>query len=155
MTNLKELHLNFAMDQRLEDSSHFIEDWPLCRVSLKSDKTWPWLYLVPRREDVREICDLNPQDQALLSAEISMAQQALLTLYAPDKINTAALGNMVPQLHIHIFARYEDDIAWPRPVWAVQADEIPYTDEEKNTEIQKLKSCFENMRRGEQAACQR
>lgn len=143
------------MDQRLADSSHFIEDWKLCRVSLKSDKTWPWLYLVPMRDGVKEICDLGPQDQALLSAEISMAQQALMALYAPDKINTAALGNMVPQLHIHIFARYKDDIAWPRPVWAVQADEIPYTDEEKNTEIQKLKNCFDNMRRGEQAACQR
>lgn len=151
----KEALLGFTVDKRLEDSSHFIEDWDLCRVSLKSDRTWPWLYLVPRRENVREICDLSPQDQARLAAEIARAQQALMQLYAPDKINTAALGNMVPQLHVHVFARYKDDIAWPRPVWAVQADEMPYTEEEKNAEIQKLKGCFENMRRGEKAACQR
>jgi diadenosine tetraphosphate (Ap4A) HIT family hydrolase len=145
--------LGFVLDQRLESSSHFIEDWSLCRVALKSDRTWPWLYLVPRREGIREIYELSAQDQVQLVREMSMAAEALNLLYKPDKINTAALGNMVPQLHIHIFARYKDDPAWPRPVWAVQADEIPYTDEDKNVQIQKLKHCFDDLRRGNKAAC--
>src|SRR4051812_48763113 len=99
----------FVLDQRLESSSFFIEDWDLCRVSLKNDQTWPWLYLVPRREGVREIYQLSEQDQTLLIHEISKASRALMSLYKPEKINTAALGNMVPQLHIHIFARFKDD----------------------------------------------
>lgn len=141
--------MDFALDKRLDDSSHFIEDWPLCRVSLKSDRTWPWLYLVPRRGGIREMHELPAQDQVQLIREIGMAQQALQTLYTPDKINTAALGNMVPQLHIHIFARYKTDAAWPKPVWAIQTDEIPYTETDKLAEIQKLKSCFEKLRQGE------
>lgn len=141
--------MDFALDKRLDDSSHFIEDWPLCRVSLKSDRTWPWLYLVPRRDGIREMHELTADDQVQLIHEIGMAQQALQTLYTPDKINTAALGNMVPQLHIHIFARYKTDAAWPKPVWAIQTDEIPYTETDKLAEIQKLKSCFEKLRQGE------
>lgn len=140
--------MTFSLDKRLEDSSHFIEDWPLCRVSLKSDRTWPWLYLVPRRDGIREMHELTVADQIQLITEMGMAQQALQTLYAPDKINTAALGNMVPQLHIHIFARYKTDAAWPKPVWAIQTDEIPYTETDKLAEIQKLKSCFEKLRQG-------
>ncbi len=145
--------LTFTLDHRLADSSHFIEDWGLCRVSLKNDKTWPWLYLVPRRENIREICDLSAADQLLLVQEMALAQKALMALYAPDKINTAALGNMVPQLHIHLFGRYKTDAAWPRPVWAIQAEEIPYTEDEKNAEIQKLKACFAQLQRGEKTAC--
>ena len=149
----RETSLGFVLDQRLEGSSHFIEDWPLCRVALKSDRTWPWLYLVPRREGIREIYDLAAPDQAQLVREMAMAASALNLLYKPEKINTAALGNMVPQLHVHIFARYKEDPAWPRPVWAVQVPEIPYTDQDKNTEIQKLKDCFDALRRGNKAAC--
>lgn len=145
--------MGFALDHRLEGSSHFIEDWTLCRVALKSDRTWPWLYLIPRRENIREIYDLSTQDQLQLVREISMAASALNALYKPEKINTAALGNMVPQLHIHIFARYKHDPAWPRPVWAVQTEEIPYTEEDKSMEIQKLKRFFEEMRRGDKTAC--
>ena len=143
----------FTLDPRLESSSHFIADWPLCRVALKNDKTWPWLYLVPRREDIREIFDLSTQDQIQFVREVAMAGEALNALYKPDKINTAALGNMVPQLHVHVFGRYTTDPVWPKPVWAVQTAEIPYTDTEKNVEIQKLKDCFERMQRGEKAAC--
>jgi diadenosine tetraphosphate (Ap4A) HIT family hydrolase len=132
----------FILDHRLAESSFFIADWELCRVSLKSDKTWPWLYLVPRRNDIREIYELTAPDQNQLIHEISLASQALTALYRPDKINTAALGNMVPQLHVHVFARFKDDPAWPRPVWAVQQDEISYTEIERNAELQRLKECL-------------
>lgn len=136
----------FVLDHRLEGSSFFIEDWDLCRVSLKNDKTWPWLYLVPRRDNIREIYDLTPADRALLMHEISRAAEALHAIYQPEKINTAALGNMVPQLHVHVFARFKHDPAWPKPVWAVQTNEISYTDSEKNAEILKLKKSFGEMR---------
>lgn len=138
----------FSLDQRLEDSSFFIEDWDLCRVSLRNDSTWPWLYLVPRREKIREIFELTEQDQSQLIREISMASRALEQVYKADKINTAALGNMVPQLHVHVFARFKNDPAWPRPVWAVQRDEISYTESGRQQEIQKLKEGFSRIRTG-------
>lgn len=140
------------MDKRLAESSHFVEDWDLCRVCLKNDTTWPWLYLVPRRAGVSEIFDLSPDDQMLLAHEIARAGAAIKRLYNPDKINTAALGNMVAQLHIHVFGRYKTDAAWPGAVWSVQSTEIPYTEQGKMTEIQKLKNCFAEMR-GDKAAC--
>jgi diadenosine tetraphosphate (Ap4A) HIT family hydrolase len=137
---------SFVLDSRLADSSFFIEDWELCRVALKNDKTWPWLYLVPRRANIREIYELTAADQTLLIQEISWASKALQTVYQPEKINVAALGNMVPQLHVHVFARFKNDPAWPKPVWAVQLDEISYTDAERNTHIEKLKNCFGRIR---------
>ncbi len=136
----------FQLDYRLADSSIFIEEWDLCRVALKNDKTWPWLYLVPRRNDIREICDLTAADQEQLMREISTASRALQEIYSPDKINVAALGNMVPQLHVHVFARFRNDPAWPKPVWAVQLDEISYTDPEIKTGIEKLKNYFGRIR---------
>lgn len=145
--------MGFVLDERLESSSFLVEDWTLCRVLLKTDKTWPWLYLVPRRENIREIYELNLLDQVDFIREVTMAAQALKILYKADKINTAALGNMVPQLHVHVFARYTTDLAWPQPVWAVQTGETPYTDHEKKAEIQKLKKCFEGLRRGDKTVC--
>ena len=134
--------MDFALDPQLEQSSFFIEDWPLCRIVLRNDSTWPWLYLVPRRNNVREIYELNDADQAQLVREISRAGKALNALYAPAKINTAALGNQVPQLHVHVFARFRDDPAWPRPVWAVQANEIPYTEAARKDALTALKRQF-------------
>ena len=139
----------FALDHRLNDSSIFIDDWTLCRVALKNDTTWPWLYLVPRRDNIREIFELTPADQIRLVEEISLASRALQEIHHADKINTAALCNMVPQLHIHVFARFKTDIAWPKPVWAVeQPHEIPYTSSQASTEIEKLKNCFAKLRVG-------
>jgi len=146
--------MSFVLDQRLGASSFFIEDWNLCRVALKNDKTLPWLYLVPRRDGIREIYELSAPDQVQLIKEISLASKALNTLYKPDKINTAALGNMVPQLHVHIFCRFKANHAWPRPIWTVQQDEISYTEIGKDSEIAKLRDCFERMRIGDKATCQ-
>ena len=133
---------DFVLDPRLKAGSFFICDWDLCRVSLKNDKTFPWLVLVPQRRDIREIFELAEADQMQLTREISRAARALKTVCSADKINIAAYGNMVPQLHIHVFARFQGDPAWPKPVWAVQHGEIPYTDLEKETEIEKFKNCF-------------
>lgn len=134
--------MSFSLDHRLADSSFQVEDWALCRVCLKNDKTLPWLYLVPMREGVREFSDLAAADQQTLMAEMARAQKALQALYAPDKLNTAALGNMVPQLHIHIFGRFQNDFAWPKPVWAAEWAEQPYTDAERDSEITRLREYF-------------
>jgi diadenosine tetraphosphate (Ap4A) HIT family hydrolase len=90
---------------------------PLCRVLLMNDRRFPWLVLVPEREDVREILDLPPADRAVLIEEIAQASAVLRSLFQPDKLNVGALGNIVPQLHIHVIARFAADSAWPGPVW--------------------------------------
>lgn len=141
--------MGFTLDHRLADSAFFIEDWALCRVMLKNDASLPWLYLIPRRAGVREIFDLSSADQAQLAHDIALAGRAIDHLFTPDKINTAALGNMVPQLHIHVFGRFTHDPAWPKPVWAVQQDEIPYTETGKNDTLAALKECFARLRNEE------
>lgn len=138
--------MTFIVDDRLAANSVLVEDWVLCQVRLKTDKNYPWLYLLPRHMGIREIFDLSHDDQARLIREIAVAGQALKKLYGADKINTAAYGNMVPQLHIHVFARHQNDPAWPKPVWAVQTPEITYTDEELTAEIKKLKQAFSRLR---------
>lgn len=130
----------FELDHRLKDSSFAIAAWPLCYVGLRNDSTYPWLYLVPRREGIREIFDLTPEDQAQLAHEIARAGQIVQKLFSPAKVNTAALGNMVPQLHVHILGRFENDPAWPKPVWAVHTDEIPYNDNELEQRLALLKN---------------
>lgn len=91
--------------------------WPLCRVLLMNDSRYPWLILVPAKASLSEIHDLGPADQAVLMTEIDRASRVLTRLFLPDKINVGALGNLVPQLHIHVVARFRGDDAWPGPIW--------------------------------------
>ncbi|MBF0284220.1 MAG: HIT domain-containing protein [Magnetococcales bacterium] len=93
--------------------------WPLCRVLLMNDARYPWLILVPQRPGMREIFDLSEEDQARLLGETRRAARALAAYGHPDKLNVAALGNVVAQLHLHVIARFVGDEAWPRPVWGV------------------------------------
>ena len=102
---------------------------PLCRVLLMRDKRFPWLILVPEREAVREIHELPPEDRARLIEEIALAGAALERLFRPEKLNVGALGNIVPQLHVHVVARFKDDAAWPGPVWG-SGEAVPYTQDE-------------------------
>src|SRR5215203_1805505 len=89
----------------------------LCRVLLMKDCRFPWLILVPEREGVREIHELSPADRAELIEEIAQVSEVLKRLFHPDKLNVGALGNVVPQLHVHVVARFATDPAWPGPVW--------------------------------------
>jgi diadenosine tetraphosphate (Ap4A) HIT family hydrolase len=107
----------FVLHPRLAADTAFVADWRLSRVLLMDDARYPWLVLVPRRADVTEQFELMADDRAVLTEEIAHAAHVLKTLSAAQKINIGALGNMVPQLHIHIVARNEGDAAWPGPVW--------------------------------------
>lgn len=89
----------------------------LSKLLLINDANYPWLVLVPQRPRKHDFHDLDPMDQYRVCDEITMCSEALQQLYSPDKINVAALGNVTPQLHIHIIARFHDDPAWPAPVW--------------------------------------
>lgn len=95
----------------------FVIDLPLCRVLMENEVHYPWIFLVPRRESVAKIMDLQPQDQQQLLSELDKAQSILWALFTPTQINVAAIGNKTPQLHIHVIARYADDPAWPETVW--------------------------------------
>lgn len=91
--------------------------FPLCRLLLMKDANYPWFILVPDREDIREIHQLSDEDQIQLIKESSFLSAVIEKEFQADKINIAALGNVVPQLHIHHVVRYKDDMAWPSPVW--------------------------------------
>jgi diadenosine tetraphosphate (Ap4A) HIT family hydrolase len=109
----------FELHPQLIQDSFTIGDFPLCRLLLINDKSYPWFILVPRRPQIREIFELEDGDQRQLLKESSHLSQVLVKIFQADKLNVAALGNMVPQLHIHHIVRYRDDQAWPQPVWGL------------------------------------
>jgi diadenosine tetraphosphate (Ap4A) HIT family hydrolase len=117
---------DFSLDSRLAADTIPIGDLHLSRVLLMNDAQFPWVILVPRRAAMREIIDLAPKDRATLYREIESVSEALQRLFSPTKLNVAALGNMVAQLHVHVIARFETDAAWPKPVWSMGA-RVPYT----------------------------
>jgi len=110
---------SFALNPRLEGDSYFVTDLTLCTVRLMKDANYPWLLLIPRQSDLVEVIDLEEVDQMQLMREIVHASRALREVTDCEKLNVGALGNQVPQLHVHVIARYRDDAAWPGPVWGV------------------------------------
>lgn len=109
----------WSLHSQLQKDTIDIGDLALCRLLVIKDANYPWLLLVPRRADASEIIDLDEVEQAQLMTEISRVARALKDVTKCEKLNIAALGNMVPQLHIHVIARRSNDAAWPRPVWGV------------------------------------
>ena len=122
---------------QLADDTHPVASWPLCDVRLMDDANHPWLILVPRVAEAVEVTDLDEVQQRSLMQEIDRAGRAL-QVFRPHKLNVAALGNLVPQLHVHVIARYQEDIAWPRPVWGMAAAQ-PYAPEKLIERIQLLR----------------
>lgn len=110
----------FNLHPRLVEDTFCVGDLPLCRLLLMNDASYPWCILVPRRADITEIYQLSPAEQQQLMVESSLLASALAVLFQADKLNIAALGNMVPQLHLHHIVRYRTDPAWPAPVWGHQ-----------------------------------
>ena len=112
---------DWHLHPQLAEDTHPVASWPLCELRLMDDANHPWLILVPRVPEAVEIVDLAPEQQLQLMREIDKASRLLQAAFKPHKINVAALGNLVPQLHVHVIARYREDIAWPRPVWGMAA----------------------------------
>ena len=108
---------NWQLHPQLADDTTPVIELPLCEVRLMDDANHPWLVLVPRVAGITEIIDLDAAQRLQLSEEIDTSCRALRMLFKPDKLNVAALGNMVPQLHVHVIARFHGDPAWPAPVW--------------------------------------
>ncbi|MGR5146139.1 HIT domain-containing protein [Photobacterium alginatilyticum] len=109
--------MHFSLHPRLAADTTVLGDLPLCRVLLSKEALGPWLILVPRRDEITEVHHLPEQDQLQLMRESSAVASLLETDYQADKINIGALGNLVPQLHVHHIARFQSDIAWPGPIW--------------------------------------
>lgn len=109
----------FLLHPRLESDCIFLADLPLSRLLLMSDARYPWCILVPRRDDLSEIYQLADKEQRQLWSESAILGKGMMEAFGGDKLNIAALGNLVPQLHLHHIVRYRDDAAWPGPVWGV------------------------------------
>lgn len=109
--------MEFSLDQRLANDTVVIGQMPLSLVLLSRDANYPWCILVPQRAGIREVYQLNEEDQRQYLKESSALAHAMERAFEPFKMNIAALGNVVPQLHIHHIARFEDDAAWPAPIW--------------------------------------
>ena len=110
----------FALHPQLAKDCHDLGRLALCRLLLMNDANYPWFILVPEREGVREIHELGDADRSRLWEESVLLARALVKGFAPHKLNIAALGNQVPQLHVHHIVRYTHDAAWPQPVWGRQ-----------------------------------
>ena len=132
----------YALHPQLANDTAPVCDLGLCEVRLMDDANHPWLVLVPRLAGAVEIIDLAPAERAGLSADVDAAARALKALFQPHKLNVAALGNLVPQLHVHVIARYTDDIAWPRPVWGA-AHARPYAPEQLVERVSALRTALQ------------
>lgn len=119
----------FELHERLFADTFRVADLTLCRVLLMNDRRFPWLILVPRREGLRDFDDVAAAEKAHFHSEIDLVSAVLRAATSAEKMNIAALGNMVPQLHVHVIARFFGDAAWPAPVWGAGTAE-PYAETE-------------------------
>ena len=128
---------DFSLHPRLQEDSLHILDLPLCKLLLMNDQHYPWFILVPMKKDLSEIFQLSEADQHQLLKESAWVSEYLLQHFRADKLNIAALGNMVPQLHVHHIARFKTDPAWPAPVWG-KFEAKPYSSTEANIVIESV-----------------
>ena len=123
----------FKINNKFLKSSYHIADLKLCSVRLNDNSKFPWLILIPKRKNVTDISELNSKDQTLLMKEIVLVSGLMKKLFKTSKLNIEKIGNIVPQLHIHIISRKKTDSSWPLSVWVVK---------EKKIFSKKLKRCF-------------
>ena len=135
----------FTLHPKLEADSSFITDLDLCRLLLINDSHYPWTVLVPMRNEATEIYKLDSEDQNQLWRESALLCKTMDVLFKPDKMNVAAIGNVVPQLHLHHIARYKDDIVWPAPVWGYTSAS-PYTSDLNQKRITAIKEELQSQR---------
>ena len=112
--------MSFKLDRKFLKSSHHITELKLCSIRLHNNSKFPWVILIPKRNKITDISDLNSKDQILLMKEIVHVSKIMKKLFKTSKLNIEKIGNMVPQLHIHIIARSKKDSTWPLSVWVVK-----------------------------------
>lgn len=135
--------MTFQLHPRLQQDCITIGHFELCRLLMMNDSQYPWFILVPEKADMSEIYQLTKPDRELLTEESSYLAENLAELYQADKMNIAAIGNMVPQLHIHHIVRYQTDRAWPAPVWG-KFDSVPYTEQQITDNLARLRKRLGN-----------
>tara|TARA_B100000475_G_C14765402_1_gene216715 strand:- start:96 stop:497 length:402 start_codon:yes stop_codon:yes gene_type:complete len=130
----------FKIDKKFLKSSHHITDLKLCTIRLHDNAKFPWIILVPKRNKIIDISDLNSRDQILLIKEIVYVSKIMKKLFKTSKLNVEKIGNMVPQLHIHVIARSTKDSSWPLSVWVVKGKN--YTKTSLSIMMQKVRKAF-------------
>jgi|TARA_Y100000389_G_scaffold16663_1_gene14669 diadenosine tetraphosphate (Ap4A) HIT family hydrolase len=130
----------FKINNKLLKSSHLIKDLKLCTVRLNDNSKFPWLILIPKRKNVTDISDLISKDQILLIKEIVLVSKIMKKLFKTSKINVEKIGNIVPQLHIHIISRKKKDSSWPLSVWIVKGK--TYSVKALRINLNKIKRAF-------------
>jgi diadenosine tetraphosphate (Ap4A) HIT family hydrolase len=134
--------MSFQLHPRLQQDCIVIGSFELSLLLLMNDNHYPWFILVPQRADITEIYQLDASARQLLQTESCLLAQTLAVVYQADKMNIAAIGNLVPQLHLHHVVRYQTDAAWPAPVWGKFAAK-PYSDEQISAHKQRVRTALQ------------
>ncbi|MDB3889196.1 HIT family protein [Candidatus Pelagibacter sp.] len=132
--------MSFKLHKKFSKSSHHLLDLKLCTVRLHDNSKFPWIMLIPKRKDINDITDLISKDQMLLMREIVFSSKIMKKLFKTSKLNVEKVGNIVPQLHIHIIARYKKDNSWPLSVWVVKGK--PYSAKALKEVVNKIRIAF-------------
>ena len=130
----------FKLNNKFLKSSYHLLDLKLCKVRLHDNSKFPWIMLIPKRKNINDITDLNSKDQILLMKEIVHASKKMKKVFKTSKLNVEKIGNIVPQLHIHIIARYKTDVSWPLSVWVVKGK--LYSKKNLKEVLNKIKKVF-------------
>ncbi|MDD2758814.1 MAG: HIT domain-containing protein [Methylomonas sp.] len=128
----------FELHPRLQQDCLNVGHFALSQILMMNDSQYPWFILVPRRCGIAEIYQLEQGERQQLMTESCLLAETLMQLYQPDKLNIAAIGNLVPQLHVHHIARYQTDKTWPAPIWG-KFPATPYTEQEAQVHIARLR----------------
>ncbi len=140
--------MHFQLDPRLEKDTFLVGELPLCRVLLMDASNFPWIILVPRISNIKEIFQLNSEQKDLYFSESNFLMKGMSEIYNAHKMNIASLGNLVPQLHTHIIVRYKHDDAWPGPVWSFDGM-TKYKGNKSKLEIDKISNLVDDYARGD------
>ena len=132
--------MTFQINKKFYNSSYHIADLNLCSLRLHDNFRFPWVILIPKRKNIRDISELNSRDQILLMKEIVKVSKVMKKLFKTNKLNVEKIGNIVPQLHLHIIARTKKDKTWPLSVWVVKGKN--YTKKDLSNILEKFKRVF-------------
>ena len=129
-----------SIDKNFLKDSYYINQLKLCTIRLINNSKFPWIILIPNRKNKTDITDLNSKDQILLMKEIVHCSKLMKKIFKTSKLNVEKIGNKVPQLHIHVIARFKKDSSWPLSVWVVKGK--PYTKKTLSETISKINKVF-------------